>query len=80
MYRRAMPPQRRPDRSNARPARALLLPQLLARARHFPPGFRLVRSGALAGAVVLHRLPEQVFVDRAENLVGQVERSDLLAG
>ena len=38
-----------------------------------------VRSGALPGAVVLHRFPEQVFVHRAENLIGEIERADLLA-
>ena len=39
----------------------------------------LVRSGALPGAVMLHRFPEQIFVDRAEDLIGEIDRPDLLA-
>ena len=41
--------------------------------------FGFVRTGALPGAVMLHRFPEQILVDRAENFVGQVERPNLLA-
>ena len=79
MHRVAMPPQWRPDRSDAGPSRALLLPELLARAGNFPAALGFVRAGALRGAVMFHRFPQQIFVDRAENLVGQVERPDLLA-
>jgi hypothetical protein len=31
------------------------------------------------GAVMFHRFPEQVFVDRAENFVGEIQCPDLLA-
>src|SRR5579863_4521654 len=79
MHRRAVPPQWRPNRSNTRAAGPLLLPQLLAGAGNFPARLGLVRSGALPGAVVLHRFPEQVFVDRAEDLIGEIECPYLLA-
>src|SRR5215471_13569132 len=79
MHRATMPPQRGSDGSNTRPTGTLLLPQLLARPRHFPTGLRLVRSGALRGAVVLHRLPEQIFIHRAEDLIGEIECPDFLA-
>jgi hypothetical protein len=36
-------------------------------------------SGTLPGAVMLHRFPEQVFVDRAENFIGQLKRAYLFA-
>jgi hypothetical protein len=39
-----------------------------------------MRSGALPGAVMLYRLPEQIFVDRAKNFVGQLERANFFAG
>src|SRR6202035_3535383 len=76
---RAMPPQWRPDRSDTGPARTLLLPKLLAGAGNFPARLGLVRSGALRGAIMLHRFPEQIFVDRAENFVGEIERPNFLA-
>ena len=69
----------RPDRSDAGAAGALLLPQFLARTGNFPAALGFVRSGVLPGAVMLHRFPEQIFVDRAEDLVGQIERPDLFA-
>src|ERR1035437_3982821 len=79
MHRRAMPPQGRPDRSDARPARALLLLALLAGTGNLPARLGCVRTGALRGAVMLHRFPEQIFVDRAENFVGEIQRPNLLA-
>src|SRR5579859_6854670 len=79
MHRVTMPPQWRPDRSDSRPARTLLLPQLLARTGNFPAALGLVRSSALPGAVVFHRLPEQIFIDRAEDLIGEIECPNLLA-
>jgi len=36
-----------------------------------------MRSAVLPGAVMLHRLPEQIFIHRAENLIGEIERTDL---
>src|SRR5579862_229197 len=79
MYGRSVTPQRRPDRSNTRTAGTLLLPQFLAGAGNFPARLGLVRSGALPGAVVFHRFPEQIFIDRAEDLIGEIECPDLLA-
>ena len=73
-----MPPQRRTDRADTGAARALLLPQLLARAGDQLLVLGGVRAGALRGAVMLHRFPQQVFVDRAEDFIGQIERPDLL--
>ena len=51
--RAAMPPQRRTDRRDTRPARALLLPQLLARAAHQTSvlgGVRFRRAGRRGSA------------------------------
>src|SRR4051812_6266849 len=79
MHRITMPPQWRTDGSNARPPRPLLLPQLLARPGNFPAALGLVRSSALSGAVVLHRFPEQIFIHRAEDLIGEIECPDFLA-
>ena len=70
----AVAPQWRPDRANTRPARALLFPQLLARSGNASPDLGGVRARTSGGAIVLHRLPEQIFVDRAKHLVGQFER------
>src|SRR5947207_4691910 len=36
-------------------------------------------TGTLPGAVVVHRLPQQVLIDRAKNLVSEIERADFLA-
>ena len=38
-----------------------------------------VGPGPLRGAVVLHRFPQQVFVDCAEHLIGQLQRAHFLA-
>src|SRR5690349_6515653 len=78
MHRAPMPPQRRADGADASAARALLLPQLLARAGDQLLVLGGVSAGAVGGAVVLHRFPQQVFIDRAEDLIGQVKRADLL--
>ena len=72
-----MAPQWRTNGADTGAPRALLLPQLLARAGNQLLVLGGVRARALRGAVVLHRLPQQVFVHRAENFVGQVERPDL---
>src|SRR5579864_3506884 len=79
MNRAAMPPQRRAYRSNASPPSSLLFPQFLARSRNFPARFGRMRSGPLSGSVMLHRFPKQVFVDRAKDFVGQLQRTDLFA-
>src|SRR5579871_5493589 len=79
VHRPAVPPQRRTDRADASAPRAFLLPQLLARSGNLPAGLGRVRAAMLPGAVVLYRFPEQVFVHGAENLVSQVQASDLLA-
>src|SRR2546426_2405358 len=78
MPRPAVPPQRRADRADAGASRALLLPKLLARTRNLPAGLGRMRPRALPGAIVVHRLPEQVFIDRAENLVGKIQRANFL--
>src|SRR6185503_2645530 len=58
---------------------ALLLPQLLTRSRNPPAVLGSVRSRALSRAVVLHRFPQQSFVDRAKHFVGQFQRANRLA-
>src|SRR5690349_15748096 len=74
-----MPPQRRPDRSHARPARAFLFPQLLARSRYFGPNLGLVRSRPLAGLELPHRLVQQRLVHfGSEYIVREFNLADLL--
>src|SRR5208283_5441843 len=74
-----MPPQRRTDGAHTRPSCALLLPQLFARATHQLAILGGVGTGALAGAVMLHRFPKQFLVDRAENFLGQRQGAYFLA-
>src|SRR5271169_4405365 len=77
MHRAAVPPQRRTDRADTRPPRALLLPQLLARTGNAPAVLGGMRARTRRGAIVRDRFPEQVFVDRAENFIGQFHRPSL---
>src|ERR1019366_6987660 len=79
MDRAAMPPQWGTDRRDTRPARALLLPQLLAGAAHQSAGLGGGGPGPQAGAVMLYRFPKQVFVDRAKYFVGQLQRAYFFA-
>src|SRR5580698_8871227 len=78
MHRGAVTPKWRTDRADTRPPRALLLPQLLARTGNLPASLSRMRAAVLPGAVVLHRLPDQIFIHRTENLIGKIESSDLL--
>src|SRR5271157_5505301 len=77
MHRAAVTPQRRTDGADTRPPRALLLPQLLPRTGYLPAVLGGMRARARGGAIVRDRLPEQVFVDRAENFLGQLHRPGL---
>src|SRR5215210_1459363 len=62
-----------------RAAGALLLERLLARARHFRAGLRLVRSLAETGEVVAHCLVNEMLLVRVpEDRFRQVERAHLL--
>src|SRR5215469_4397470 len=79
MHGAAVPPQRRTDGADAGASRALLLPELLAGSRNPPAVLGRVGAGALPGAVMLHRLPQQVFMDGAKNLVRQLQRAYRLA-
>src|SRR4029077_1955608 len=76
--RAAVPPQRRTDGADAGASCPLLFPQFLAGARDQLLVLGSVSAGTLRGAVVPHRLPQQVLVDRAEHLIGEVKRPDLL--
>src|SRR5216683_2029521 len=38
-----------------------------------------MRTRTLGGAIVLHRFPEQVFIDSAEDLVRQIKGADFFA-
>src|SRR5258707_1457081 len=78
MHCATMPPQRGTDGANAGASRTLLLPQFLAGARDQFLVIGGVSAGALRGAVVLHRFPQQAFIYRAENLFGEINRSNLL--
>src|SRR5262249_8003717 len=75
----AMTPQWRANRPDARPSGAFLLPKLLTRPGNTPAILGGMRAGPLTCAVVLHRFPQQVFIDRTKHLVGQIERADLRA-
>src|SRR5580658_5995985 len=76
----AVPPQRRPDRADARAPCALLLPQFLARAGNFALVLRLVRSGALAPQMMPHSLVQQVRVHlRGKHIVGQFNLPDFFS-
>ena len=59
---------RRADRSDARAARALLPPQLAARARNFAAAFGLVRSRALTRQIPAHRFVQQVRIHRRRQI------------
>src|SRR3954463_15520704 len=72
-------PQWRTDGAHAGASGALLLPKFLARARDQLLVLGGVGTLALRGAVVLYRLPQQVFVHRAKDFFGEVERADLFA-
>src|SRR6202522_1681391 len=74
----AVPPEWRTDRADTRAPRALLLPQFFARTGNLPAGLGGMRAAVLPGAVMLHRLPEQVFIDRAEDFIGDMKDPDLL--
>src|ERR1700722_2129611 len=78
MHRAAMPPQRRADRADTGAAGALLLPKLFSGAGDQFLVLGGVRAGTLRGPVMLHRFPQQVFVDRAKYFIGEVERPDLV--
>src|SRR5260370_28099859 len=71
------PPRRQPNRADARPPRPLLLPYLPARTGNPPAVLGRMRARTRGGAIVRDRLPEQVFVDRAENFLGQFHRPGL---
>src|SRR5258708_25214078 len=71
------PPKCRTRRADTRPPRTLLLPQFLARTGDPPAVLRRMRARTRGGAIVRNGLPEQVFVDRAENLICQFHRPGL---
>src|SRR6266849_4199484 len=80
MDRAAMTPERRPDRAHTRAARALLLPELAARAAHFALVLGLVRTSAQPAQVPPRSFVQQVLVDlRAKNRVRQLHLTDFLA-
>ena len=78
MHRAAMPPQRRTDGADTGPPRTFLLPQFLSGARNQLLVLGGVGAGAMGGAVMFDRLPQQVFIDRAKYFIGEIERSDLI--
>src|SRR5579859_944903 len=79
MNRAAMSPKRRADRAYAGPSGSLLLPQLFACAgdQLFVVGG--MSPGPMGGAIMLDRLPQQVFIHRAEDLCGQLQRAYFFA-
>src|SRR5229473_1988931 len=78
--RAAMAPEGRADRTDTRAARALLLPELAARAAHFALVLGLVRAAAQSAQVPPRSFVQQVLVDlRAKNRVRQLHLTDFLA-
>src|SRR6202158_2647039 len=80
MDRAAMAPERRADRAHTRAARALLLPELAARATDFALFLDLVRAPAQSAQVPPRSLVQQVLIDlRAKDRVRQFHLTDFLA-
>ena len=80
MHGAALAPDRRANRADARPAGALLPPQLAARAGDFPSALGLVRSSALRPQIPARDLVQQVRIDAlGKNVVGQVHLAHRLA-
>src|SRR5713226_4960909 len=78
--RATMAPERRANRAHARAARALLLPELAARAAHFALVLGLVRAATQPAQVPSRSFVQQVLVDLgAENRVRQLHLTDFLA-
>src|SRR6267378_1586779 len=78
--RAAMTPQRRTDRADARASRALLLPELAARAAHFALFLHLVRASAQSSQIPPRSFVQQVLIHlRAEDRVRQFDLADFLA-
>src|SRR5713226_9744972 len=76
----AMTPERLPDRAHARAARALLLPELAARAADFALVLGLVRAAAQSAQVPPRSFMQQVLIDlRAKDRVRQLHLTDFLA-
>src|SRR4051812_18825796 len=73
----AVSPQRRANRADTSPPGAFLLPQLLACARNQLLVLGGMSARALRGAIMRHRLPQQIFINRAEDLVGQLKGANL---
>src|SRR6266849_8971453 len=80
MDRSAMAPERRTDRAHTRAARALLLPELAARAADFALVLGLVRAAAQPAQMPPRGFVQQVLIDlRAKDRVRQFHLPDFLA-
>src|SRR2546428_4576465 len=80
MDRAAVAPERRADRAHTRAARALLLPELAARAAHFALFLDLVRASAQSAEIPPRSFMQQVLIDlRAKDRVRQLHLTDFLA-
>src|ERR1700674_571926 len=75
-----MAPEGRPDRADARAARALLLPKLAARAAHFALVLGLVRAPAQSAQIPPRSFVQQVLIHlRAKDCICQFYLADFLA-
>src|SRR5260370_11828793 len=72
----AVPPQRRTDGAYTGPAGSFLPPQLFARTGNQFAVLGGVSAGTQRGTIMLHRLPQQVFIDPAKDFIGQLQRAD----
>src|SRR6266850_349872 len=78
--RAAMTPERRTDRADARAPRALLLPELAARAAYFALFLDLVRAPAQSTQIPPRSFVQQVLIHLcAKDCVRQIDLADFLA-
>src|SRR5262249_32982081 len=76
-YRAALAPQRISNFTHTRAAGSLLTPRFLTASLNFGASFCFVRTGTMAGQILLHGLMHEVFVNRAtKDRVCQVEFPD----
>src|SRR5262249_44945031 len=75
----AVTPQRRTDGAYTGASRPLLPPQFLSASCDQFAVLGGMCAGPLRGAVMFHRFPQQVLVDRAEDFVFELQRSDFFA-
>ena len=81
MHSPAMPPQRAPDASYARPSGSFLPPQLLSASAYVAADFGRGRPGPEGIVIVLHGFPNEGLVEfRVEDSIGKLQLANNLIG